>query len=681
MNTLRRSVFWTTVAFAPAVVDSASRQSHSFLHSRHADDHHGHHRHPHAHKNGSKHKGSPAPVYEVAPANQTVAMADPSLSFHSAHPTVERELGNMGQQLQDLENQKAAVANISEAFEASTAESTEHMSEATALQHVIRMKKEQMMGKDRAVKKLAAEEIHLKNNSVALDKKLHVIMNRKVAAAAGRLQHQQMIEINETQVLNNLTTAFTTLNASAEAALAEKEAAVSAMKDADAALQEAQQAQIAAATAFVAARNQSDEQVNELQTVSIEFKAQQEKVNRTHDFVVKSEHAVVKMQSILGHEEQRVKMALADGQKKLMNRINQTELAKFQLQSELLAAQANYSAWQAAEKMRAEETSMKKKDYEQSLQAYAEKRAQILDTANAKAVERATNRSNYSAGDDWAWGAEDGDVNLVNAAPAAAPAAEETAAEPAVEEADAAPAAEEAAAEPAAEEAAAEPAVEQEVPVKEVPVLAAAPEAAEAVPVLAAAKAEPTAAAEGEASAEGEGEGEGKAAAEGAAEGEAPAEEAPAEEAAEVAAENATVFEKEKPLAVAPADAYVPDAVPLHDRDLVTDENPVIVAAAPVVKVTKAYEIDNGQQYENGENGQQDPVPAQADPEPEPEPAAEDSTEPAVEAEPVPTADVSAVETEPAATTDDPADVLPPLEDDAAMEDYKQDENGESNES
>jgi len=310
--------------------------------------------------------------------------------------------------MQKLNKQERIVENTRLAFEGAAREATAHLAEASGMRHTVVMKQEELRAQARRLQKLKKVEAHLRTNQKQLNKKLHAVMDAKVAAARARLEEQQRKVKKLMKDLRALNATHEKYGKEAETKLKQRKRALETVREADAALVAAEKSYAKAAKEYRAFKVEENQESAAYKYTGERYKAAESRLLANERLSKKRAQSLEKLQGILDMEEGELKNAASFGESRLRRRIHGAEEAKRKTQRALMKARQEYSAWEKQQLERFREKESKKQEYEAALKSYVGGREQTLSNARAKAAATAEREHRWSL-DDWAWAGPDGE--------------------------------------------------------------------------------------------------------------------------------------------------------------------------------------------------------------------------------------------------------------------------------
>lgn len=380
-------------------------------HLRHLRGQHLQHRH---HKLAlAHHFAEPRMDWNPDGAEDHTALRKPSenAELPGRHPSVEKALGGMGQDLQDLHNKKMTAKQTRGELEGKVTEAVHHMNDAMSIKHAITKKEAELRIEGNKLATLEHDAEHMDETHSSLVASLHRVLEPKVKIAQERLAKREMVLAREQQKAKGWHEKTNELHEHALELLNEKKMAHQSLLQAENEVEEAKKREELARGKYESQRRKVAEEVQSFRYAETRFKAEAAHEQSAKENAVAAEQSVSKLNKVLEVESVKVEESVEVSKSRIHHRMEDIQARREKTKHQLEELKERYHQWQENERARAAEVVQKASDTAVASEAYADEQKQVLDAAQKKVVNDAetssaavaTLKSDAQAKSDWAW--------------------------------------------------------------------------------------------------------------------------------------------------------------------------------------------------------------------------------------------------------------------------------------
>jgi len=390
------------------------------FHPRHHHRHHHHGHHHHAFR-GSPRFGSHRTALAMAAPTETMTTPSENVPHLSAddvasqvedpqagmqqtnllpgrHPSVERVLSSMDNEMQELDARKKAAGDARERLQDMMSDAALHVNDPLDKMNDIAKEQVTINATQQKLQSLEDNEHRLEGTHDRLIAILHSNMDPKIRRAEEHLEKEQGMERKIQEEVEIWHKKDESYKASALQLLEDRKVAQEGLVQAEEAMAAVQRQVEMAQKGLQMTTRQAEEEVEKYRYVKSKYIAAASKEKLGEEQIDQAEHSVQKLRSIFDIEQHRIDQALAVGKDKLHGKIRKLESASEKDGQELQALRQEYADWQHTQRGRAQQVTQAQAMTDQLADAFEKQQDQVLDAANDKVAEQAMDNS------DWAWG-------------------------------------------------------------------------------------------------------------------------------------------------------------------------------------------------------------------------------------------------------------------------------------
>lgn len=322
------------------------------------------------------------------------------MSLPGRHPSVEKALGNMGGDLEELKEKKMVAQETRGELEGTVSQAVSHMNDAMSIKHAIAAKEAQMRKAKNKLLNLEREARHNDETHKSLVTSLHRVLEPKLEFARERLQKKEMVLEREAKATKGWEEKKDVLHSNALERLKAKKAAHESLLQAEHAVAVAKEEQVRADKVDRYERQRTSQEVQSFRYADTRFKAEITHQKAAEEAAVAARASVQKLNNVLAVESEKVEESVEVNKNRIHHKMEEVEAGRQKNAEELASLEGRYREWQENQRQRAAEVVRKSHDTAIAAQAYANRQKQVLDSATTKVVHDAEAKSDW-APDTW----------------------------------------------------------------------------------------------------------------------------------------------------------------------------------------------------------------------------------------------------------------------------------------
>jgi len=319
------------------------------------------------------------------------------MALPGRHPSVEKALDGMSNDLQDLKVKQVAAKETRGELEGKVSEVVHHMNDAMSIKHAMQKKEAQLRVENSKLQNLEREATRVDETRSSLVNSLHRVLEPKLQFARERLEKKETFLAREEQAAKGWQEKKDQLHEHALELLKEKKVAHQSLLEAEHEVAEAKKKEEMAARHETEMRHLTGQEVQSFRYAETRAKAELAHMKAAEESTFAAKESVKKLNNVLEVESEKVEESMEVNKMRIHQRMEAIEASREKAKMELEGLEHRYREWQETQKQRAQDVVRKSQDTAVAAEAYADRQKQVLDTAQKKVVQDAEAKS------DWAW--------------------------------------------------------------------------------------------------------------------------------------------------------------------------------------------------------------------------------------------------------------------------------------
>jgi len=340
------------------------------------------------------------PVDDDFSKEKPVQTGRPTGMLPGRHPSVEKALDGMGDDLVNLKEKQFIAKETRGQLEGKVTEVVRHMNDAMSIKHAIGKKEAEIRREKSKLAGLEREAKHVEETHASLVSSLHRVLEPKLMFARTRLERKEMILEKEAKAVKIWQEKKDQIHAHALQVLEEKKVAHEGVLQAEQAVAEAKKMEEIAEVKYNQARQRTGSEIQSYRYAETRVKAEITHEKAAEEATLAAKESVKKLGNVLEVESQKVEESMTVSKNQIHRRMQQTEVAREKTEQEVAGLKQQYREWQEHQKLRAAEVIKKAQDTSDAAEAYADRQKQVLDSASSKVAHDAEAKSDW-AGESW----------------------------------------------------------------------------------------------------------------------------------------------------------------------------------------------------------------------------------------------------------------------------------------
>lgn len=327
------------------------------------------------------------------------AVADAPMTLPGRHPSVEKALDGMSDDLQKLKESKFAAKEARGQLEGTVTDTFHHMNDRMAIKRAMNKKEQELRIENGKLETLENDAGRLEHTHDDLMHSLHRMLGPKVMMARERYSKKQAILRREESAAQAWKAKRDEAKISAMELLKQKKASHQALLEAEEEVARAKKKEELARLKYQHDTGKTAEQVQQYRYAETRYNAELQHEKAAQKAAAAARESVEKLYHVAEDEEVKVDQSVLYRKDKLRAKIQKLQAARQKSSNELNGLEQKYRDWKEQQRQRTAEVMKKSQETAAASEVYQATQQKVLDTARAKVVQEAE-----AAGDWDGWG-------------------------------------------------------------------------------------------------------------------------------------------------------------------------------------------------------------------------------------------------------------------------------------
>jgi len=364
------------------------RYGHHFLHGK--NRHHSLLKHTH-----NVHQRQELDAEADADADEKSAQLP--MTLPGRHPSVEKALDGMADDLESLKETKLAAKESRSKLEGQVTDTMHHMNDAMKIKQAMHKQESKVRIDSGKLEVLEKDAGRLEQTHDSLVSSLHRMLGPKIMLARDRYQKKDAIYRKEQAAAHAWSERKEQLKAGAMELINKKKVSYQSLLEAEAEVAAAKKKEELARIQYEHDRTATAEQVQSYRYAETRYKAELQHEQAAETAARAARESVEKLFHVEKEEEQKVDQSILYRKEKLRRKMHEIEEDRSHSSDELTGLQNQYRDWKEQQRERTAEVMKKSQETAVASEAYQARQQQVLDAARAKVVREAEGETDWDA--------------------------------------------------------------------------------------------------------------------------------------------------------------------------------------------------------------------------------------------------------------------------------------------
>lgn len=317
------------------------------------------------------------------------------------YKSVEKALGSMGGDLEELKENQLVAKKTRGELEGKVSEVTRHMNDAMSIKHAIGVKEAEIRRERSKLMGLEREAKHVEETHASLVESLHRVLEPKIMNAQHRLERKEMILEKEHQAVKGWKEKQDQIHAHALQLLEDKKVAKQGFEQAEHEIAEAKKRAEVMESKYKEARQLTGQEIQSYRYAETRVKAEFTHEKAAEEAAEAARESVKKLGNVLQVESQKVEESMDAQKSSIHQRMEKITAAQEGTAQQVINLKQRYHEWQESQRVRAADVVTKAEETATAAEAFADRQKQVLDTAEHKVVKDAQAKSDWADESDF----------------------------------------------------------------------------------------------------------------------------------------------------------------------------------------------------------------------------------------------------------------------------------------